>query len=91
VTFSMISVPYATGDISSIQYHFQRDDIRFVYKGTENISYLQSKSIIRYKTYICDISLNGDIICDMLNLKSLNSKKRWLDCLQKLNTLGFTL
>ena len=53
VLFSMISVPYGTDDISSIWYPLSSDDICLRHmKGTDIISGLRSKYIIRRKPYI---------------------------------------
>ena len=53
VLFSMISVPYGTGDISLIWYPLSADDICLRHiRGTDIISCLRSKYIIRRKPYI---------------------------------------
>ena len=53
VLFSMISVPYGTDDISSIRYPLSADDICLRHmNGTDIISCLRRKYIIRRKPYI---------------------------------------
>ena len=53
VLFSMISVPYGTDDISSIWYPLSADDICLRHmNGTDIISCLRRKYIIRRKPYI---------------------------------------
>jgi len=48
----MISVPFGTGDIPCGYDICCADDIRFAHEGTDIISYLHRKYIIRQKPYI---------------------------------------
>ena len=71
--FSMISVPAGTGDISSIWY---RTAVRWympsAYEGTDIISYLQSKYIMRQRRIsyrASDISLKSNMMCDITAVK----------------------
>ena len=48
----MISIPFGTGDIPCGYDICFADDMRFAYIGTDNISYLRSKYIMRNLLYI---------------------------------------
>ncbi len=68
----MISVPAGTGDIPCGYDICFADDIRFAYEGTDSISYLQSKYIIRQSRIsyrVSDISLKSATFYDMIPLK----------------------
>ncbi len=68
----MISVPCGTGDIPCGYDICFADDIRFAYEGTDIISYLRRKYIMRQSRIsyrASDISLKNATLCDIISMK----------------------
>ena len=80
----MISVPYRTGDIPCRYDICFADDIRSAHEGTDIISYLQRKYIIRQSRIsysVSDISMNRAAFFDIIKWKEgvIMSENRLID------------